>query len=64
MFPFILGGVALAATGYGIAKLLGDDCNCDKKSKPFFVGLENKNHKSREDNLYYQLKVTLYLKYN
>lgn len=26
MIPFIIGGVALAATGYGLAKLLEDDC--------------------------------------
>lgn len=27
MIPFIVGGVALAATGYGVAKLLEDDCS-------------------------------------
>ena len=27
MIPFIIGGVALAATGYGVAKLLEDDCS-------------------------------------
>jgi len=30
IIPFIIGGVALAATGYGVAKLLEDDCNCEK----------------------------------
>lgn len=30
MIPFIIGGVALAATGYGVAKLLEDDCICSK----------------------------------
>lgn len=28
MLPLVLGGVALAATGYGIAKLFEDDCDC------------------------------------
>lgn len=64
MFPFILGGVALAATGYGIAKLLGDDCNCDKKSKPYFVGLENKNHKQPEDNLLEKFELAKIELYN
>lgn len=27
MIPFIVGGVALAATGYGVAKLLEDECS-------------------------------------
>lgn len=49
MIPFILGGVALAATGYGVAKLLEEDCNCDKKSEPFFVDLDNENHEAKED---------------
>lgn len=49
MIPFIIGGVALAATGYGVAKLLEEDCNCDKKSEPFFVDLSNENHEAQED---------------
>ena len=32
MLPFILGGVALAVTGYGIGKLLEDDVPCSKGS--------------------------------
>lgn len=32
MLPFILGGVALAVTGYGIAKLFEDDVPCLKSS--------------------------------
>lgn len=30
MLPFILGGVALAATGYGIAKFFEEDSSCSK----------------------------------
>lgn len=36
MIPFIIGGVALAATGYGVAKLLEDDCNCSKSIENSF----------------------------
>ena len=32
MLPFILGGVALAVTGYGIGKLFEDDVPCSKGS--------------------------------
>ena len=28
MIPFILGGVALAVTGYGVKKYLEDESNC------------------------------------
>lgn len=36
MIPFIVGGVALAATGYGVAKLLEDDCICGKSIEDSF----------------------------
>lgn len=54
MIPFIIGGVALAATGYGLAKLLEDDCSnnrninhgfdkndkeLEERTKPFHVNL-------------------------
>lgn len=42
MVPFIIGGIALAATGYGVAKLLENDDNRDKEKSyqikhPYFV---------------------------
>jgi len=40
MIPFIIGGIALEATGYGVAKLLEDDGNCDKKSEIFSENLD------------------------
>jgi len=43
MIPFIIGGIALAATGYGVAKLLEDDGNCDKKSEIFSENLDSEN---------------------
>lgn len=44
MIPFILGGVALAATGYGVAKLLEDDCVNNKSIDDSF-----KNDKATEE---------------
>lgn len=63
MIPFILGGVALAATGYGVAKLLEDDCNSDKKSEHFFEDLDNENYEAQENELIEKFelaKVELY----
>ena len=45
MIPFIIGGVALAATGYGVAKLLEDDCSynqdTENETEPFYVDAED-----------------------
>lgn len=45
MIPFIIGGVALAATGYGIAKLLEDECQ--------YFGHETKSEDSNESKKAY-----------
>lgn len=63
MIPLIIGGVVLAATGYGVAKLLEDDCNCNKESEPFFVDLKNGNYEPQEDEAiekYELAKIELY----
>jgi uncharacterized protein (DUF2164 family) len=51
MIPFIVGGVALAATGYGLAKLLEDERSCDKATKPFFVDLDDENNETQENEV-------------
>lgn len=51
MLPFIIGGVALAATGYGVAKLLEDDCSRgDGYSHNAEEGKEPSSHKETEEN--------------
>lgn len=63
MVPFIIGGIALAATGYGVAKLLENDCICEKETEPFYVELDDENHDSFEDEIlekYELAKIELY----
>lgn len=75
MIPFILGGVALAATGYGVAKLLEDDCvsnrsvndsfendkATEEKTKPFHVNLYDEETQEDEAIEKYELaKIELY----
>lgn len=63
MIPFIIGGVALAATDYGVAKLLEVDCSCDKNSDSYFVDLDSENGEVQEDEFikkYELAKVELY----
>lgn len=76
MIPFIIGGVALAATGYGVAKLLEDDCSNNKnidygfdknendpeeKTKPFHVNLYDEESQEDEAIEKYELaKIELY----
>ncbi|MBD3842823.1 MAG: hypothetical protein IE909_13245 [Campylobacterales bacterium] len=61
MIPFIIGGVALAATGYGVAKLLENDCLNNKSIDDsfdryengiddFFNGINSKVNKAFEDD--------------
>ena len=64
MIPFILGGVALAATGYGLAKLLEEDCNCDKKSEPFFKDLDNESYEAQENELIEKFELAKIELYN
>jgi len=64
MIPFIIGGVALAATGYGVAKLLEDDCNCNKESGSFFVDLKSENYEAQEDEVIEKYELTKIELYN
>lgn len=50
MIPFIIGGVALAATGYGLAKLLEDDCSNNRNiNYGFDKNEEDENDKELEE---------------
>jgi len=40
MLPFLIGGVALAATGYGVKKYLESDENCEKVQEALFKGCD------------------------
>ena len=40
MLPLLIGGVALAATGYGIKKYFESDENCEKAQEALFKGCE------------------------
>lgn len=40
MLPFILGGVAIAATGYGIKKFFSDESNLDKIDDALMKGID------------------------
>lgn len=40
MLPLLIGGVALAATGYGIKKYFKSDENCEKAQEAIFKGCE------------------------
>jgi len=40
MLPLLIGGVALAATGYGIKKYFQSDENCEKMQESLFKGCE------------------------
>ncbi|WP_060826676.1 hypothetical protein [Sulfurospirillum cavolei] len=40
MLPLLIGGVALAATGYGIKKYFESDENCEKAQEAIFKGCE------------------------
>lgn len=40
MLPLLIGGVALAATGYGIQKYFESDENCEKAQEALFKGCE------------------------
>lgn len=40
MLPLLIGGVALAATGYGIKKYFEIDENCEKAQEALFKGCE------------------------
>lgn len=64
MIPFIIGGIALAATGYGVAKLLENDCNCDKKSEYFFEDSDNDNYEVQEDEVIEKYELTKIELYN
>ena len=48
MIRYVLGSVALGATGYGVAKLLKN--NCFNKKKPFFKDLNHEDYKSQKKN--------------
>lgn len=50
MIPFILGGVALAATGYGVAKLLEDNCS-EERSESFYEDYNDENYEKLEDEV-------------
>ncbi len=50
MIPFIIGGVALAATGYGLAKLLEDDCSNNRNiNYGFDKNEQDENDKELEE---------------
>ena len=53
MIQIILGGAALTAVGYGIAKLLEDDCNCIEVK-------ENKQSSVNSLEKFYSLKEDVY----
>ena len=40
MLPLLIGGVALAATGYGIKKYFESDENCEEAQEALFRGCE------------------------
>lgn len=40
MLPLIIGGVALAATGFGIKKYFESDENCEKAQEALFKGCD------------------------
>lgn len=40
MLPLIIGGVALAATGFGIKKYFESDENCEKAQETLFKGCD------------------------
>lgn len=64
MIPFIIGGIALTATGYGVAKLLEDECNCDKKSDSYFVDLDNEKNDPKIDELIEKFELAKLELYN
>jgi len=56
MLPLILGAVALGTVGYGIAKVLDDDCDCSSiKTKSSY-----RANTTKDIEQFYSLKQTVY----
>ncbi|MDQ1267866.1 MAG: hypothetical protein QG560_509 [Campylobacterota bacterium] len=60
MLPFIIGGVALAATGYGIKRYIENEDNYEKIDEAFLRFNEKiDEYEERTNNFFDGLKVTI-----
>ena len=60
MIPFILGGVALAVTGYGVKKYLEDESNCKELEDTVCSWIDKVENKTDEFFDYANSKIDEY----